>query len=362
MSSTEAGYAILGAGIFAKTAYLPALAQFGAGGGLKAVYSRSESSTRGLASLAQEKLGLSAAPAVYYDSPSPPAEASLDALLAREDIKAVLVVLPITTQPKIILKALEAGKHVLSEKPVAPDVKAAKALIAAYERTYKHKGIIWRVAENYEAEAGYQKVGELVKGGKIGDVTGFRARIANHMKVDNEYYKTPWRTVPDYQGGFLLDGGVHNAAVLRVILPSPLVSLTGYAALHREFLAPHDTIHAVARTANGASGTFELTFAAPSSELSATNGYTIIGSKGFLHVRTADGKHNIEVHVNDAETETMEITLGGVEEELKSFLKAAGGEDDGTQDPRSALKDLAFIEAALTSDGSAVDLSALGNM
>ena len=178
-------------------AHLPALAQIGAGGGLKAVYSRSEHSTRELATLAQETLGLPAPPAIHYDSPSPPPEATLDALLARDDIKAVIVVLPITTQPTIVLKALEAGKHVISEKPVAPDVKAAKALIAAYERTYKYKGLIWRVAENYEAEEGFQKVGELIKKGKIGDVTGFRARIAIHMKQDNQYYKTPWRTVPD---------------------------------------------------------------------------------------------------------------------------------------------------------------------
>ncbi|VDC05297.1 unnamed protein product [Peniophora sp. CBMAI 1063] len=361
MTGTDAGYAILGAGIFAKIAHLPALAELGAGG-LKAVYSRSEKSTRELAALAQEKLGLSAPPAVHYDSPSPPAEATLDALLAREDIKAVIVVLPITTQPTIVLKALEAGKHVISEKPVAPDVKAAKALIKAYEGTYKYKGLIWRVAENYEAETGFQKVGALVKEGKIGDVTGFRVRIANHMQEDNEWYKTPWRTVPDYQGGFLLDGGVHFAAALRVMLPSPIINLTGFAALHRKFLAPHDTIHAAVRTESGASGTFELTFAAPSSDLGSDNGFTIIGSKGFITVRTSDGKQKIEVHVTDAETETIETKLAGVELELKSFLKAIAGEDDDTQEPRSALKDLAFIEAALTSNGSLVDLSSLGSM
>ena len=146
------------------------------------------------------------------------------------------------------------------------------------------------------------------------------------------------------------------------MVPSPLVSLTGFAALHREFLAPHDTIHAVTRTASGASGTFELTFAAPSPDLSSTNGFTIIGSKGFLHVLTGDGKQTIEVHVNDADVETFETKLAGVEKELDSFLKAVKGENDGAQDPRSALKDLAFIEAALTSNGSAIDLSALGNM
>ena len=81
-----------------------------------------------------------------------------------------------------------------------------------------------------------------------------------------------------------------------------------------------------------------------------------------MHVLTGDGKQTIEVHVNDADAETFETKLAGVEKELDSFLKAVKGENDGAQDPRSALKDLAFIEAALTSNGSAIDLSALGNM
>lgn len=72
----------------------------------------------------------------------------LEAVLANKEIDAVLFVLPITKQPDLVRKAWKAGKHVLSEKPLARDVKEAVELIEEYERDYKPKGLIWRVAES----------------------------------------------------------------------------------------------------------------------------------------------------------------------------------------------------------------------
>jgi predicted dehydrogenase len=59
-----------------------------------------------------------------------------------------MIVLPITAQPDMVIKALEAGKHVLSEKPIGKDVKTAKALVEEYEKRFQPKGLIWRVAES----------------------------------------------------------------------------------------------------------------------------------------------------------------------------------------------------------------------
>lgn len=131
---------------------------------------------------------------MYYDGdPS----TNLDALLTRPDITAVLVVLPITTQPSVILKALAAGKHVLSEKPVGKDVATGLALIGEYETKYKPKGLIWRVAENFEAETGYQAAAKAIRDGKIGKVVFYNARVVNYMDQASKWYNTPWRTVPD---------------------------------------------------------------------------------------------------------------------------------------------------------------------
>lgn len=103
-----------------------------------------------MAELAQSSLGYDINIPIYHDGEN--ASTSLDALLSRTDISAVVIALPINVQPEMIIRALQAGKHVLSEKPVAPDVETATRLIKAYEDQYKVKGLVWKVAENYEIE------------------------------------------------------------------------------------------------------------------------------------------------------------------------------------------------------------------
>ncbi|KAF8840141.1 NAD(P)-binding protein [Paxillus ammoniavirescens] len=375
-TASNAGVAILGSGIFAKEAHLPALEALGPlAPKLKAVYSRSEKSARELADEAAAKLRTT--PQVYHDGdPS----INLDALLARSDISTVIVVLPITLQPSIVLKALEAGKHVISEKPVAPDVASGLKLIATYETEYKPKGLIWRVAENWEAEPVHTAAAKAIRAGKIGKVIFFSLRAVSCIDQDSKWYKTPWRTIPDYQGGFLLDGGVHSVAALRVILPSPMAYLSGFASLNVEWLEPQDTINAIIKSADGSHGIFELSFGAPTpSRESVGNGIVITGTDGFLTVNrtevrdpiTGNNKSIFRLTIKSAtrgtdgkpgseQEEVIDEPVRGVELELAGFFAAVlEGKDDGLGSPMGALQDVAVIEAALNSGGKLVDLEKL---
>jgi len=362
-----AGIAILGAGIFAKEAHLPSIAALGdSAPSLKAVYSRSEKSAQDLASAAKSTLGR--LPDVYHDGDK---SNDLDALLARPDIAAVIIILPIPTQPSVILKALAAGKHVLSEKPVAADVEKGIELIKTYNALYKPKGLVWRVAENYEAEPGIRAAAAAIAAGKIGRVQFFRTIVYNYIDQSSKYYQTSWRTVPDYQGGFLLDGGVHTVAVLRVILPQALTHLSGFASLNKDFLAPHDTLNVVARSGSHLHGTVEMTFASPTKSRPVADGFVITGTDGWLSinfessvirlriksVKKVDGKVVDEQEVQ----EEFEHKLVGVQAEISSFLDVLEGRGDGLGlgDPLGALRDVAFIQAALNSEGSLVDLTQL---
>lgn len=176
-------------------AHLPAIASLGhAAPVLKAVYSRSQKSAQALALEAATTLKLESPPTVYFDGDS---TTDLDALLKRTDVAAVIVVLPITHQPSVVVKALAAGKHVLSEKPVAPDVAAGVKLITTFNSQFKPKGLVWRVAENFEAEPGYRAAGKAIRDGKIGKVIFFDTRVVNYIDKTSKWYNTPWRTVPD---------------------------------------------------------------------------------------------------------------------------------------------------------------------
>lgn len=167
-------------------------------------------------------------------------------------------------------------------------------------------------------------------------------------------------------------------AALRVLLPSPLTHLSGFASLNKDYLKPHDTLNAVVKAADGSHGTFELTFAAPTESRSQQgNGITITGNSGWLSVAQAKVqddsnasqksvlrtkiKYVTEVNGKPGpeEEEVIDEPVGGVESELKSFFEAIEGNDDGLGDPTGALKDVAFIQAALNSEGHLVDLGAL---
>jgi len=170
---------------------------------LVAVYSRSLSSASTLAKTAAGLLGVpESSLALYHDQGG--SSADLDALLNSTSIDAVIITLPITVQPDIVLAALRAGKHVLSEKPVAADVTSGYSLITEYQEKYAPEGLHWRIAENFECEPAFIKAAEAIQAGRIGKISHWRLRQAGCIEPDNQYYKTPWRTVPDYQGGFVV--------------------------------------------------------------------------------------------------------------------------------------------------------------
>ena len=149
---------------------------------LKAIYSRSKASADQLAKSAAEPVR------TYYGSPTT-SNHSLDHLLAREDIDAVIIALPICVQPIVIKEAIEAGKHVLSEKPIAKDIETAVRLI----RWYKHqkRGELWCVGENFRFFEPITFAAEQIK--KLGgELVTFSVDLYAFIDENDEYYQTAW--------------------------------------------------------------------------------------------------------------------------------------------------------------------------
>jgi hypothetical protein len=146
--------------------------------------------------------------------------------------------------------------------------------------------------------------------------------------------------------------------------------LSGFAALHKEYLLPHDTIHTVA-TLGDVHGIVEMTFAQPVKTKPSVDHYVITGSSGWLSINMSVGTkdnspiHRIKVHTISNETgdsteEIIEKKGDGVEAELVSFFNAIHGRNTlSIGDPTDALRDVAFIQAALTSNGASIDLEEL---
>lgn len=152
---------------------------------LKAIYSRSMKSADALASLSTGSID------VYYDSPSRPNH-SLEDLLSREDIKAVIICLPIMVQPDVIKKAMQAGKHVLSEKPIGPDMRTSRGLIAAHGSM--PTPTLWGVGENVRfLEAVSHGCRKLKETG--GDVVTFSLNFYTSVRDDDKYFQAAWYAV-----------------------------------------------------------------------------------------------------------------------------------------------------------------------
>ncbi|AEO55681.1 oxidoreductase-like protein [Thermothelomyces thermophilus ATCC 42464] len=345
------GIALLGAGIFAREEHLPAI-EAAPSLTLKAVYSRSQKSAEALAAASRDPSSV----AVYFDSPAVEGR-SLDDLLRRDDVAAVSVVLPILQQPAVVEKAIRAGKHVLSEKPVASTVADAVRLIGWYE-SLADRPPLWGVAENWRYLESLRYAAQRVR--EIGgELVAFRLQMYGSIKPDNKYFNTEWRKVPQHQGGFLLDGGVHFVAGLRFLLAAAgqeVKKLAGFSALLNKALIPVDTVHAAAVTGGGQSGTIVISFGM---QFKSGTEVEIVTTKGVVswsptEVRTVAGKGDGS---GDKVEERKEFPYSsGVTKEVAAFADGlAAGKLDAFQSPREALKDLEILQALLESgDGGAI--------
>lgn len=85
-----------------------------------------------------------------------------------------------------IRAALSAGKHVLSEKPVAENLKDAQELIGWYHSNVDNKKVTWSVAENFRYLNSFEYAQEQVR--QMGRVLGFRVRVYGNVKPGSKYY------------------------------------------------------------------------------------------------------------------------------------------------------------------------------
>ncbi len=133
------------------------------------------------------------------------------ALLERGDVDAVDVMLPHSLHEEVALAALEAGKHVLVEKPIAPSLAATDRLLEAAQRC----GRVLAVAENTRFVAAYLAIEPIVRSGSIGEVQLVRTMICGN-ETERLSRRDLWKGRRDGTvGGAILDAGAHSFYLLR---------------------------------------------------------------------------------------------------------------------------------------------------
>jgi predicted dehydrogenase len=230
---------IIGTGLAANNLYLPALKELKGKVTLVACANRRRSKAEAFARLAKV----------------PTVVDTAEQLIALPEVEAVLISLPIELQPKYVLLALGSNKPVLSEKPVAPSVAEGKRLLRAAAKF----AAPWQVGENFAFMTHGQQLCRWVTQGRLGEVRLVQVTQMTKMDKTNPYFKTAWREKPGHVGGFVVDGGVHVANIVRRCFGMP-VEVRGFVASFDPKLAPIDSAVATLKFASGALGTWTSCF------------------------------------------------------------------------------------------------------
>lgn len=125
---------------------------------------------------------------------------SLEALLADESVDLVLIATPNDLHRPLAIKAMEAGKNVISEKPITVSSADLEAMMEASERT----GKFLTVHQNRRWDEDFLTVKEILKEGRLGPVFRIESRVHGAHGIPGD-----WRQEPEKGGGMILDWGVH---------------------------------------------------------------------------------------------------------------------------------------------------------
>jgi predicted dehydrogenase len=147
-------------------------------------------------------------------------------VVARDDIDVVDICTPGDSHREIALAALEAGKHVLCEKPLANTVAEAEEMTDAAEQAAK-RGVWSAVGFNYRRVPALALARRLIGSGRLGQIRHIRAQYLQDWIVDPEF-PLVWRLQKDKAGsGALGDIGAHVIDIAQFLTGQRLIGVSG---------------------------------------------------------------------------------------------------------------------------------------
>ncbi|MFC4403814.1 Gfo/Idh/MocA family protein [Gracilibacillus xinjiangensis] len=151
----------------------------------------------------------------------PVAYGSYEELLEDREIEAVYIPLPNHLHKEWSIKAIEAGKHVLCEKPIALTADETKEMVDASKKA----GVLLAEAFMYRYHPRYQMIEEVIQSGEIGEIRGIHGVFTFNSAgaKENVRFKKEWG------GGSLYDVGVYPISAARMILKQEPQAATVHA-------------------------------------------------------------------------------------------------------------------------------------
>jgi len=207
------------------------------------------------------------------------AEPTLEGLMKRQDIDAVIISTPHQCHFKEVMLALESGKHVLIEKPMATKIEDCDVMLAAAAK----RGLTTAVAHNLRFRINLPKLRELIRAGEIGSIQSMHFSMIRQLANAGNFggNKTGWVNSPETIG-FVIDGLPHGLDAIRWATGSEVRRVAAFSRTYTPDRPIEDTTVGIMEFNNGAVCSVHTTIASHGFFPGEMARLTIHGSKGSL--------------------------------------------------------------------------------
>ena len=267
--------------------------------------------------------------------------ASIDELLAME-LDAVSVCVANRAHAEVSIRAMEAGCHVLCEKPMAVTMDECEQMLAAAKRT----GKVLMIGHNQRFNKAHVEARRMLKSGEWGKPIGFRTTFAHPGPEGWTGQQNSWFIQKSQSVfGVLADLGIHKTDIIHYLLDEPIVSVTAMMGTvdkrypDGSLIDVEDNALCIYRTQSGAMGQMHVSWTNYGSEDNATRIYT---TKGVLRLYE-DPQYSLIFEQPDAEP--LRLAL----DEMTTNEKQTAGQRENT-----GVVD-AFVESIQTGQPSIAD-------
>jgi predicted dehydrogenase len=182
------------------------------------------------------------------DFPGVAIHRDLAEMLRRDDLDLVTIVTPHNTHARLAVECLQAGKHVVVEKPMCVTLAEADSMVGAARLA----GRTLAVYHNRRHDGNVRLIHELAKSGALGEVFHIEVCAMGYGPGSYGGPDDAWRASKAISGGGLYDWGAHAVDWVLSMVDSPMVEVTGF--FHRfgdEDVSNEDHTRAIIRFANG---------------------------------------------------------------------------------------------------------------
>ncbi len=320
-----------------------------------------------LCDIVEHKMGERAT--LIKNGPKPRFYTDYQEMLKQADLDAIAVITPNYTHKDLVIAALEAGKHVFCEKPMAITVADCNEMIGAVQRT--HKAL--QIGTQRRHSNGYKLLVETIRtkiDGPILHSDLFDYRGDWRVPAEDEYPKGVgyWRLDQSKSGGVVYEMGAHIIDVNNWVFDSEPISVSSLQGVNDLSLRKRDSMDhggVLVRYANGAL----MNYGGNVYNYGASAADTFFGVNGS--VQMGQGKISINYGypkgftnpVEIPKPETISIPGGdGVVDELKHFAKVLDGKAKAYPDGYIGRQSIQILEGSVRSakERREIDVKDLG--